>query len=308
MKQEIADRIHAHGKLGAEVAALERTISMLRVDLAGSEQRASHGASAAVRELEQAHWRISALESECRELNAQMAYLRASQTHRDSQSSYSTQRFDMALPPPVYRAADWPGSSSSSGGGVGHHMDSSTYRSSSDGYYNSDVKHPSNTIHSMHNGSGSGSDGLRRPVMDSVRGDSSNSRDFVERNGAPTAPRQPDQTHQPYSSNSSAAGWGRPEDPGARRSGVNETGADGRSFGGGGSLANVLGSKKAAAVVERSANTQAARGGRNVLPDAASPFATEHTSAELESQYHDLDRRLTSLMTEKGALLEESER
>jgi hypothetical protein len=113
-------------------------------------------------------------------------------------------------------------------------------------------------------------------------------------------------SQSPSSAAVAAAAMGAPP---PRNSSSNSSGGCGGARGGG-SLARVLQRRGGGgAAAQPVASSRLGSGAAvNGVASKVSPFATEKTAAQVEREFHDADKVLTQLMTEKSSLANESER
>lgn len=312
LKREVADRTQQHNHLNANIGALERSTALLNADISSLQPQAAR-AEALDRELHQTKWRVTCLEKELQDATADFKF-RIAQAQQAAAMNSAMNSMYNAPPPPAQRLTAAPvptyhppyvppapppaqllpsrsqppppqpaynpynsytdSSSNSNNGGYQNNNQSSNYQASgargSQGNYPGSV--PSLAALAASTGFGASNN----------TNHSHNSSNPSMGNYRPASGGMPSSSGPPSPPRRSAS---------APRNHTLAHGQQGHSQGQGQQMQ----------VVDSTASAPFGTASK-------SPFANEVTSAQINHVFDELDRRLTSLMTEKTTLQDESER
>jgi TolA-binding protein len=315
LQNEVSERMQAFNRLNADVASLEHRNAALLTENSSLRDQALRCESAE-RDLHHANWRITTMETQLRDANAEHSYrisqlqqqlqqqqaqaaqAQAQHNHHMHQQQQQQQYHQPSLlniaaapaPVPSYSAPYVPPPPAPSSASAAYRapaaMPPPPYGSGSSNRFP-----PANAAAPAH---GSAAAAAPRSLADMVGKPSTGG----SAGGGNQYALDSGNNYNNSSSSNNNSRWS------SGGGGIGGSGAGGE---GGNSLAKML-NRKTSGAYPGEGSSGNGHGHAPFATAGSSPFANDLTSATINRKFDDLDRQLTSLMTEKTNLQEESER
>lgn len=303
LKRDVTERTQHNTRLSADIVALERSTALLNADIANLQNQAAR-ADALDRELHQTKWRVTCLEKELQDATADFKF-RLAQAQQASamnaamnmyNSSNQTNHINNSAPMPPQR----PSAAAMPTYQPAYHLPAPYVPPTAPPAYNipytvAPGSSSSSTMNLTNNYQNQNSNYIPSSAKGGpgvYPGSAPSLAALAASTGFGGAHNETHAYHNNSSSSNSSSSLGRPPSPPRRAASAARNGLGG---------SQQLQQGHQGAVVD--STTSAPFG-----TASKSPFANEVTSAQINHVFDELDRRLTSLMTEKTALQDESER